>query len=153
MPDGGIACEACAPSNPVARRIKSVPGRDLAGFYCAASDRELTSELVPHFAGCFGIRRAPNRNEPVPAIFLPPAAARRSETTDHRVRRLFGLQPSRARLTALLMTRRTVEEAAIVLGITEASARQYLRQIFKKTSARRQASLIRIAGHAFMQTC
>jgi len=85
------------------------------------SDCDLMSTLVPHLARSFAIRR------------------------------LLGLSPSHARLTALLMTGRNVKEIAIVLSITEGSTRQYLRQIFKKTSTRRQADLIRVVGHALMQ--
>ena len=48
------------------------------------------------------------------------------------------------------MTGRNVKEAAIILGV-EGSARQYLRQISKKTGSRQQANLIRIVGHALMQ--
>jgi len=115
------------------------------------SDCELMAELVPHLARGFEIRRALNRKEPVPAVFLPPAAPRRGEKTEDAVRRLFSLSPAHARLTALLMTGRTVKESALSLGITEGSARQYLRHIFKKTNTKRQADLIRIVGHALTQ--
>lgn len=106
---------------------------------------------MPHLARGFEIRRALNRKEPASAVFLPPTAPRRSEATQDAVRRLFGLSPAHARLTALLMTGRTVKQSALNLGITEASARQYLQQIFRKTKTRRQADLIRIVGHALMQ--
>jgi DNA-binding CsgD family transcriptional regulator len=60
------------------------------------------------------------------------------------MRRQFGLSPRQAKLTALLFSGRSVKEAACALGITEGSARQYLKEIFRKTGARRQADLVRI---------
>jgi len=115
------------------------------------SDCDLMSTLVPHLARSFAIRRALDLKVPAPAILLPASVPRCAETTEDAIRRLLGLSPSHARLTALLMTGRNVKEIAIVLSITEGSTRQYLRQIFKKTSTRRQADLIRVVGHALMQ--
>jgi DNA-binding CsgD family transcriptional regulator len=60
----------------------------------------------------------------------------------------FGLSPRQAKLTALLLSGRSLKEAADVLGITEGSARQYLKGIFRKTGARRQADLVRIVLNA-----
>ena len=51
-------------------------------------------------------------------------------------------------LAMLLMTGRTIKEAAAVLGITEGSARQYLSRIFRKTATNRQVDLIRVIGDA-----
>jgi DNA-binding CsgD family transcriptional regulator len=116
-----------------------------------ASDCEVLSELVPHLARSFEVRRALNRNEAVRAVFLPPGAPRRSETTEQIVRRLFALSPAQAKLTALLMTGRSVKEISVILDITEGSARQYLKLIFKKTGTKRQAELIGLVGHAIMQ--
>jgi DNA-binding CsgD family transcriptional regulator len=42
----------------------------------------------------------------------------------------------------------TVREAAERLGLTEGSARQYLKKIFAKTGAQRQLDLIRRVGDA-----
>jgi DNA-binding CsgD family transcriptional regulator len=64
------------------------------------------------------------------------------------VRAKFVLSPRQATLTALLVSGRSVKEAAFVLGITEGSARQYLKEIFRKTGARRQADLVRIVHNA-----
>jgi DNA-binding CsgD family transcriptional regulator len=64
------------------------------------------------------------------------------------VRLQFGLSPRQAKLTALLFSGRSVKEAAGLLGITEGSARQYLKGIFRKTGARRQADLVRIVHNA-----
>jgi DNA-binding CsgD family transcriptional regulator len=69
-----------------------------------------------------------------------------SETDAMRAR--FGLSPRQAKLTALLFSGRSVKEAAILLGITEGSARQYLKLIFRKTGARRQADLVRLVSRA-----
>ena len=71
-----------------------------------------------------------------------PGAATERDT----IRQIFGLSPMQARLTAQLLTGCSVKEAAAVLRITEGSARQYLKLIFNKTRARRQADLIRIVS-------
>jgi DNA-binding CsgD family transcriptional regulator len=114
-------------------------------------DCEMVSELVPHLARGFAVRRALNRKETVPALFLPPSAPRRAEPREQLLQRLFGLSPMQARLTAQLMTGRNLKEIAPILGITEGSARQYLKRVFKKTATRRQADLIRVVGHALVQ--
>ncbi len=74
----------------------------------------------------------------------------RTGTEQDAMRHLFGLSPMQARLTAQLLTGCSVKEAAAVLGITEGSARQYLKLIFNKTGARRQADLIRIVSDGLM---
>ncbi|MGX9394078.1 helix-turn-helix transcriptional regulator (plasmid) [Nitrobacteraceae bacterium UC4446_H13] len=56
---------------------------------------------------------------------------------------MFGLMASEARLLAQLVTGATVAEAAERLGVTEGSARQYLKAVFTKTGTSRQSSLIR----------
>jgi DNA-binding CsgD family transcriptional regulator len=66
------------------------------------------------------------------------------------IRLQFALSPRQAKLTALLFAGRSVKEAALALGITEGSARQYLKEIFRKTGARRQADLVRIVHNALL---
>jgi DNA-binding CsgD family transcriptional regulator len=142
--------------------VVGIPGeRDLNNFLgftrTSASppfdvaDCEMVSELVPHLARGFAIRRALNRKEPVPALFLPPSAPRRAESKERILERLFDLSPRQARLAALLMTGRRIKEIAPMLEITEGSARQYLKRVFKKTGTRRQADLVRVVGEALVQ--
>ena len=56
--------------------------------------------------------------------------------------RLFGLTQSQARLASLISTGSPLQRAAQELGITEASARQYLKVIFEKMDVTRQGELI-----------
>lgn len=56
---------------------------------------------------------------------------------------LFGLSRREAMLAGLLVRGLTVAEAARDLGISEQTARTYLRQVFEKTGITRQAELIR----------
>jgi DNA-binding CsgD family transcriptional regulator len=49
------------------------------------------------------------------------------------------------------MTGRRIKEIAPILEITEGSARQYLKRVFKKTGTRRQADLVRVVGEALVQ--
>ena len=72
----------------------------------------------------------------------------RADSGADLMRLQFGLSPRQATLTALLFSGRSVKEAAIMLGITEGSARQYLKLIFRKTGARRQADLVRLVSRA-----
>jgi DNA-binding CsgD family transcriptional regulator len=72
----------------------------------------------------------------------------RTESEAELLRRQFGLSPRQTNLTALLLSGRSVKEAAFTLGITEGSARQYLKLIFRKTGARRQADLVRLASRS-----
>jgi DNA-binding CsgD family transcriptional regulator len=116
-----------------------------------AEDCEMVSELVPHLARGFAVRRALNRKEVVPALFLPPSAPRRAESKERILEQLFELSPMQARLTALLMTGRRIRDIAPMLGLTEGSARQYLKRVFKKTGIKRQADLIRVVGDALVQ--
>jgi len=131
--------------------LVSLASRNDAGLFNASSPGFLRpragrllspTRLRPSGLGGFAVRRALNQNEAVRAIFLPPTAPRRSETTQQIIRRLFALSPAQANLTALLMTGRSVKDIAVILDITEGSARQYLKRIFKKTGAKRQADLV-----------
>jgi DNA-binding CsgD family transcriptional regulator len=142
--------------------VVSIPGeRDINNFLgftrtdasppFGVVDCEMVSELVPHLARSFEIRRALNRKEAVPALFLPPSAPRRAQSKEQILERLFELSPKQARLTALLMTGRRIRDIAPILGITEGSARQYLKRVFRKTGTNRQADLIRVVGHALVQ--
>jgi DNA-binding CsgD family transcriptional regulator len=65
------------------------------------------------------------------------------ETRAEILQRLYGLMPSQARLADLLASGYSLKDAAQKLGITLASARQYLKLVFQKTSTNRQAELTR----------
>ena len=82
----------------------------------------------------------------MPAV-LPP----NHEAREKLIGQLFNLSPSRARVTALLMTGRTVKDIAAEMNITEGSVRQYLKRIFKQTGARRQLDLIRVVAQRLIQ--
>ena len=65
------------------------------------------------------------------------------ETSEELVQRLFGLTVAEARLLRLLVDGSTLKAAAEAAGITEGTARGYLKQIFAKTDTKGQADLIR----------
>jgi DNA-binding CsgD family transcriptional regulator len=78
-------------------------------------------------------------------VASPPSPARRPADCDQlKLQTVFALSPAQARLAALLFDGRSVKDAAHELGITEGSARQYLKKVFEKTGARRQLDLIRV---------
>ncbi|MDX9859632.1 MAG: response regulator [Rhodospirillales bacterium] len=58
--------------------------------------------------------------------------------------RLYGLTGAESRLACALATGRDLGDAAEALHITPESARTYLKRIFAKTGARRQADLVRL---------
>jgi DNA-binding CsgD family transcriptional regulator len=67
----------------------------------------------------------------------------RHETRAELLQRLYGLTNSEARLTDLIASGKTLKQGAIDLGLTEASARQYIKQVFKKTGSHGQPDLVR----------
>jgi DNA-binding CsgD family transcriptional regulator len=121
--------------------------RNALGKPFNSDDCDLMNELVPHLARGFEISRALARNPALPA-HTPPrlSSPQLSDRERERLQLTFGLSPAQARLTAQLFAGESVREAADRLGITEGSARQYLKRIFAKTGAKRQTDLIRVVG-------
>lgn len=105
---------------------------------------DLLRELGPHLGRAFAIRLALEANESrsTAASSVQPAAA--PVDTAESLRTVFMLSPSEARVATLLFDGKTVAEAAAALGITYDTARQYLKRVFAKTGARRQAELVRL---------
>jgi DNA-binding CsgD family transcriptional regulator len=112
------------------------------------NDCRLLAEFVPHLSRAFAVRQALEENAATPAVLSPPTARVSVTPECDYLRQHFGLAPAQARLTVQLMNGRSVREGADALGITEDSARQYLKRVFRKTGARRQADLVRIINHA-----
>lgn len=110
-----------------------------------ASECALLGEFVPHLARALEIHRIRNPALPIRSV----AAAEPVPPSEQDIlKRNFGLSPAQARLTMLLMTGQSVKDIAAGLGITDGSARQYLKLIYRKTGTRRQTDLVRIASHA-----
>lgn len=61
---------------------------------------------------------------------------------------LFDLTPAEARLAVVLATGRSVQEAALEIGIAVKSARTYLERIFRKTGTSRQSQLVALLTSA-----
>lgn len=120
--------------------------RSAAGRPFDEDDRTLMSRLVPHVERAFTINGA---------LETRLAAARRLahvRTADRRLlEQCLDLSPAQAQLAALLYDGKSLKQGASHLGITEGSARQYLRRIFAKTGTNRQIDLIRRVGRALMQ--
>lgn len=121
--------------------------RNAQGRAFASEDCELMNVLVPHLHRALEIARAiagtPGPREIRPMAALTPPA---EEGVQDRLRLTFALSPAQARLAARLFRGDRLKEAAGQLGITEGSARQYLKAIFAKTGAKRQADLVRLIG-------
>ena len=124
--------------------------RNAQGASFTSDDCDLMNALTPHLERALEISRAISdakplreRKPPRPAV-VPPVESSEQD----RLRQVFALSPAQARLAELLFKGVRVKQAAGQLGITEGSARQYLKVIFTKTGARRQADLVRVVGEA-----
>lgn len=115
------------------------------------TDCELLAELTPHLGRGFAVREALDDNRPVPVVSSLPAAPDTAEAGQDLIRQQFALAPAQARLVMLLMQGQSVKEAAETLGVTEGSARQYLKLTFRKTGTNRQAELVRLVGKTLTQ--
>jgi DNA-binding CsgD family transcriptional regulator len=94
------------------------------------------NRLIPHVERAFAIGGALETS-------LAPRPAQVRNADPLLLQAEFKLTPAQARLAALLHDGVSVKQAARQLGITEGTARQYLRRIFAKTGANRQIDLIR----------
>jgi DNA-binding CsgD family transcriptional regulator len=110
-------------------------------------DCVLMNELVPHLERALQISRAVAEARASRDRRPRQSAAARSESWKRsRLQSTFTLSPAQARLASLLFQGQRLKQAAAQLGITEGSARQYLKVIFAKTGAKRQADLVRVIG-------
>lgn len=66
------------------------------------------------------------------------------ESTPAVLQRLYGLSPAEARLAALLLDGKRLQDAAEKLGISVNTARNQSKSIFQRTGTRRQSELIRL---------
>lgn len=82
-------------------------------------------------------------DSPVAALFLYDPA-QPMETAPEILKRFYALTPAEARLAALLVTGRSVEEAADELGISTSTARTQLKGLFGKLEVHRQSDLVRL---------
>lgn len=64
---------------------------------------------------------------------------------------IYGLTPGETRLTLLLLSDCSLEEAARLLGISRSTARSVLKRIFEKTGTNRQSGLVRLMLAGFAQ--
>lgn len=77
------------------------------------------------------------------ALIYLRVGGREALPSPQRIRTLLGLSRREAALAVVLARGLTLGQAAVDLGISEMTARAYLRQIFQKTGVTRQAELIR----------
>jgi DNA-binding CsgD family transcriptional regulator len=112
--------------------------RSVEGRPFDEDDRALLSRLIPHIERAFTINGS---------LETKLGEARRpayvAGVDQERLQTILELTPAQAQLAALLYDGASVKQAAEKLGITEGSARQYLRRIFIKTGTNRQIDLIR----------
>lgn len=69
------------------------------------------------------------------------------ETREELLQRFYGLTGSEARLTDRIASGLPLKKGADAIGVTEATARQYLKQVFRKTGVQHQTELVRKVLH------
>jgi DNA-binding CsgD family transcriptional regulator len=119
--------------------------RGRSGQAFDARDCALVNELVPHLERSFAVSRAIADSKRAAAPPSPPLQPKDDAAV---LQSQFGLTPAQARLTGLLLTGRSVKDIAAALGITDDSAREYLKRIYRKTGTHRQTDLVRVAAEA-----
>lgn len=77
-------------------------------------------------------------------VLLSTYAQSESEISVEVLQGMFGLTPSEAAITYAITMGENLEEAAKTSGITVSSARTYLKRVFGKTGANRQADLVKM---------
>jgi DNA-binding CsgD family transcriptional regulator len=80
---------------------------------------------------------------PVAAIFVTDPDIPLDRNEQH-LRELYALTAREARLASWLLQGKSVENAAIAMGITVNTARAYLKRVYSKTGVRRQPELMRL---------
>ncbi|HTO51760.1 MAG TPA: hypothetical protein VMR50_00120 [Myxococcota bacterium] len=76
------------------------------------------------------------------AVFSDPELD--ASPTEDRLRALFGLTPALGRLAAALVAGKTLSEHAALVGTTEGTVRQQLKELMARTRTRRQAELVAV---------
>jgi DNA-binding CsgD family transcriptional regulator len=80
---------------------------------------------------------------PAAAVFVSDPEVPLDSNQQH-LRELYALTVVEARLAAWLAQGKSVNQAAVAMGITVNTARAYLKRIYDKTGVRRQPELVRI---------
>jgi FixJ family two-component response regulator len=81
------------------------------------------------------------RGEPASAVFVSDPE-QRAGTAEDLLCRLYALTPTEARLAAILMQGKSVEDAMFELNVSSNTARTHLKRIFVKTNTTHQGDLI-----------
>ena len=86
------------------------------------------------------------------AIVLALDPERESDEQLQAVCRVYGLSPVESRLVCLITGGASLQQAAKTMRIKELTARSYLKQVFIKTGAKRQADLVRLMLCSLLRT-
>jgi DNA-binding CsgD family transcriptional regulator len=85
------------------------------------------------------------RRKPVAAVFTRPIE---STKTARHLCEFYHMTPAEARLTALIVSGRSLVAAATELHITKNTARTHMKRIYVKTETHRQVDLVRLLGNS-----
>jgi DNA-binding CsgD family transcriptional regulator/pimeloyl-ACP methyl ester carboxylesterase len=78
------------------------------------------------------------------AICLVAFAPTRSDTLQTSIKTVFSLTPSESKLAISLLNHDSLEDAAEVIGITEATANGYRKSLFKKMGVKRRSEMVQM---------
>lgn len=76
------------------------------------------------------------------AVIILRDPKRPAESLNEQLCRLYSLTASQARVACLIVDGQSLQQAAAKTGITEASARQYLKVVFEKMDVKRQGEMV-----------
>lgn len=138
---GRLACRRPAEQAQLSAVVRALESTMSDSATIVLSGRESCAlALVSSVSGAVDESRAAG---PMALILVhEPARAMRVEL-EPVLRTAFGLPPSLARFAAVLADGHSLQDAAKILGLTEASARIYMKRVLERTEAPRQGDLIR----------
>lgn len=128
--------------------IKSVCTGQESGDYSALSlsrpsGRRPLAAVVRPIRSRLNVKNKPHGTLPLAAIFVSDPE-RRPPPAPQVLERHLGLTPAEARLVSVLAQGHSLDIAATKCGVTVATARSYLKQIFSKTGTNRQVELVKL---------
>ena len=137
----------------IARALQQASGRD------ASAPDEPMLVTRPSMKRSLQVLVAPLRSAPHAAASFPQAATlvfvtdpeAQALSSETLLAELFGLTPAEARFASILLTDRTVAEAAEELGVSTSTARTHLHSLFEKTGTHQQSHLVRLLATSVSQ--
>jgi DNA-binding CsgD family transcriptional regulator len=147
-PAGRCRAEFPAETQALRKLVADATGGTNGNGHCRGGVMALTRRGSPH---PLSVMVSPLPGDTVPLLDHAPGAVLflcdpdgKPDSMEGLLTRLYGLSPAEARLAAALVGGESVSEYADGHGVSLNTARAQLKQVLAKTSARRQADLVRL---------